>query len=128
MNDKLVQQRQQAGKAKSFLERVLAEPENEIQRAATIQAFEMLFELAWKYMKTLVEQDGGETPASPKAVIREAGRHGYIDNPDQWLEFLLNRNLSSHTYVEAVAEKVYQTAKTNFLESVNTLLEKTKSP
>lgn len=81
MNDKLEVQKRQLARAKDFLDRALAQPENEFQRAAVIQAFEFCFELSWKYLKTLVEDDGSMV-ASPKAVIREAARHGFIDDPE----------------------------------------------
>ncbi len=119
MMDKLAAQRTQLARVQAFLRRVLAEPENDIQQAAAIQAFELCFELAWKYLKTLLEDDGSVI-ASPKAVFREAARHGFIDNPDQWFEFLAARNLTVHTYIEAVATKVYGIIKDNFA----TVLEK----
>jgi nucleotidyltransferase substrate binding protein (TIGR01987 family) len=125
MTNKLAAQRQQLSQAKDFLQRMLAEPESEMQRAATIQAFELLFELTWKYLKTLLEEDGMSIPASPKGVIREAGKHGFIDNPEVWFDFLFSRNLTVHTYIEAVAQKVYLSAKNDFLTAVNTLLDKT---
>jgi hypothetical protein len=48
---KATAQKQQLVQARAFLGRTLATPEDEIQRAATIQAFELCFELSWKYLK-----------------------------------------------------------------------------
>ncbi|HEY1835297.1 MAG TPA: HI0074 family nucleotidyltransferase substrate-binding subunit [Candidatus Saccharimonadales bacterium] len=121
MNDKLEAQKGQLKKAKGFLDRALKQPENEFQRAAVIQAFEFCFELSWKYLKTLVEDDGSMI-ASPKAVIREAARHGFIDNPEDWFGFLQSRNLTTHTYIEAVAEKVYATVKDEFAAALEKLI------
>jgi nucleotidyltransferase substrate binding protein (TIGR01987 family) len=121
MNDKLEAQKRQLAKAKDFLDRALAQPENEFQRAAVIQAFEFCFELSWKYLKTMVEDDGSMI-ASPKAVIREAARHGCIDNPEAWLGFLQARNLTTHTYIEAVAEKVYGAIKNEFAAALSQLI------
>jgi nucleotidyltransferase substrate binding protein (TIGR01987 family) len=121
MNDKLEAQKKQLVKAKDFLDRALVQPENEFQRAAVIQAFEFCFELSWKYLKSLVEDDGSMI-ASPKAVIREAARHGFIDNPEAWLNFLQSRNLTTHTYIEAVAEKVYLSVKNEFAPALEKLV------
>ena len=108
MIDQMDVRRQQLLKAQAFLKHALGAPVSDIQRAATIQAFEFCFELAWKYLKALVEDDGSIV-ASPKAVFREAARHGIIDNPELWFELLRARNLTVHAYVEAVASQVYKT-------------------
>lgn len=109
-------------KAQAFLGRVLAIPEDEIQRAAAIKAFEFCFELSWKYLKSLVEEDAGMI-ASPRSVFREAAKHGFIDNPAQWFNFLDARNLTVHTYVEAVAEQVYGVIKGDFASALSKLIE-----
>ncbi|HVC36410.1 MAG TPA: HI0074 family nucleotidyltransferase substrate-binding subunit [Candidatus Dormibacteraeota bacterium] len=121
---KAVAQKQQLIRARDFLGRTLLAPEDEIQRAATIQAFEFCFELAWKYLKTLVEEDDGMV-ASPKAVFREAAKHGIIDNPSDWFNFLDSRNLTVHTYIEVVADKVYRVVKNDFVGALNKLIETT---
>ncbi|MGH7237428.1 MAG: HI0074 family nucleotidyltransferase substrate-binding subunit [Candidatus Saccharimonadales bacterium] len=121
-NAKLAEQKAQLGKARDFLNRVLAAPENEIQRAAAIQAFEFSFELSWKYLKTLLEADGKSIFASPRAIFRDAAQHGFIDNPEQWFGFLEYRNLTAHTYVEAVAEKVYAKIQTELVAALDELI------
>jgi nucleotidyltransferase substrate binding protein (TIGR01987 family) len=118
-------QKQQLTRARAFLGRALAAPPDEIQRAGTIQAFEFCFELSWKYLKSLVEEDAGMI-ASPKAVFREAARHGIIDNPETWFEFLRARNRTVHTYVEAVAEQVYDVIKDDFVAALDRLIEGVK--
>jgi len=47
---------------------------------------------------------------APKLVIREAARLKIIEDPESWIHFIDQRNLSSHTYKEALAEQVYSTA------------------
>ncbi len=118
---KLEAQKQQLVRARSFLLEVLGTPENKIQRAAAIQAFELCFELSWKYLKGLVEEDAGMV-ASPRSVFREAAKHGYIDNPEDWFGFLEARNLTVHTYVEILAEKVYATIKSDFIPTLDKLI------
>ena len=115
-------QKQQLIGVRDLLRRMLAAPENETQRMATIQAFELCFEPAWKYLKSLVEEDAGMV-SSPKAIFREAAKHGFIDNPEAWFEFLKARNLTVHTYIEAVAEQVYGVAKNDFKLALDKLIE-----
>ncbi len=116
---------QQLEKAQAFLQRALSAPEGELQRAASIQAFEFCFELSWKYLKSLIEEDG-RLATSPKATFREAAQLGYIDNLEIWFEFLTARNLTVHTYIESIADDVYQVIKNSFAPALKKLLESTK--
>ncbi|MFN4232292.1 MULTISPECIES: nucleotidyltransferase substrate binding protein [Thermus] len=85
---------------------VLAQPKNEFLRDSAIQRFEFTFELAWKVLKEYLEYQGIEA-RSPRAAIRSAFQVGLLPEDPGWLEMLELRNLTSHTYDEALAEKVY---------------------
>lgn len=122
MTEKLERQRQQIIKAKLFLDRMLAKPEDEMQRAASIQAFGFCFEPFLKYLKSMVEQDGSVV-ASPKAVFREAAHHGRIDNPERWFAFLRPRNPTSHTYVEVITARVYEVIKQDLAAALSNLVK-----
>ncbi|MBI3018618.1 MAG: nucleotidyltransferase substrate binding protein [Deltaproteobacteria bacterium] len=60
-----------------------------------------------------------------KDIFREAGKQGFIDKVESWFEYLEARNLTSHTYDEAIADKVYARAKEFELEA-SLLLQKIK--
>lgn len=90
-------------KAVLRLEEALQQPKNDFLRDSVIQRFEFSIELAWKTSKKMM----GTGTASPKDVIREMAQSGYIQDIDIWLESIDMRNLSSHTYKEDLAEKVY---------------------
>lgn len=109
-------------KALKALDEALREPKNSIVRDASIQRFEFCVELAWKTSKKML----GTTSSAPKLVIREMADNGLIDQPEAWFAFLEARNLGSHTYKEALAEKVYAVAK-DFLPSGQNLLKKLKA-
>lgn len=109
-------------KALKALAEALAEPKNSIVRDATIQRFEFCVELAWKASKKML----GTASSAPKIVIREMAQAGLIQDPQIWFDFLEARNLSSHTYKEEMAEKVYAVAK-SFLPEGQALLLKLKS-
>lgn len=110
-------------KAVLALAKALQEPKNDITRDASIQRFEFCVELAWKTAKKLT----GTSTSTPKQVVREMAQAGLIDDVYLWLEAIDQRNLSSHTYNEELAEKVYQFIK-SFLPHAQKLVEKLKTP
>lgn len=73
---------------------------------ATIQRFEFTVELYWKLLKRLLEAKG-VIVQYPKDVLREAYAGGLIDDEAIWLNMLKDRNLSSHTYNEELADEIY---------------------
>jgi uncharacterized protein with HEPN domain len=50
-------------------------------------------------------------------------RAGVITSPETWFDLIDARNEASHTYKEAVAEKVYATAKDSLKAFKNLLAE-----
>jgi nucleotidyltransferase substrate binding protein (TIGR01987 family) len=95
-------------RAVAKLEAFVSEPIlTERDRAGIIQAFEFSFELAWKAIQKYARTEGVEA-ASPRRAI-EAGIHlGLIgsDKEATWLSMMADRNLTTHTYQEAVAQQV----------------------
>ena len=64
-----------------------------------------------------------QTPSRDfKSLVREGSRFGLIDDPEVWFEYRRMRNITSHTYDEATAEKVAGSAK-SFLKDAKSLLE-----
>ncbi len=118
---RIVAQKTQLQKVRDFLDRILNSDENEIQRAAAIQAFEVGFELAWKYLKTLVEENG-TLAASPKSVFREAAKQRLLESPEIWFDFLVVRNSTVHTYIEELANEVYKFIRVSFLGELDKLI------
>lgn len=108
---KLQSQYEDLQKAVKRLKEASALPAGDsINQDATIQRFEFTFELAWKTMQTVVQENIKDV-YGPKQVIREAAKLGLIDDPVTWLDFLRSRNLTVHTYHEEVAKEVYKSAK-----------------
>ncbi|MBF0125499.1 MAG: nucleotidyltransferase substrate binding protein [Magnetococcales bacterium] len=73
---------------------------------ATIQRFEFCVELTWKTLKKLIEFEG-EVAKTPKQALQKAYAMEWIDNERLWLDMLMDRNLTSHTYQEVLAQRVY---------------------
>ena len=97
-------------KALSTLQKALAAPKDDMSRDAVIQRFEYVFELGWKTLQAACALQGVET-RSPKEAIRRAYEQGWMEDTDPWFRALEARNLTSHTYDEALAESVYQAAR-----------------
>ncbi len=108
-------------KSVTFLADVLQQPQNDYMRAAAIQAFEICFELAWKYLQTRLNEAGLEAN-SPRSAIRESGKAGLLENVEAWLVFAEQRNLTVHTYQPQLADEVYAIIKDDFLPAIQKLL------
>jgi nucleotidyltransferase substrate binding protein (TIGR01987 family) len=73
---------------------------------ATIQRFEFTFELSWKFLKDYFLERGIQLNY-PKEVIKEAFAVGIINDETIWIEMLTDRNMTSHTYDEKLADEIY---------------------
>ena len=109
-------------KALNTLRKALSVPKDDLSRDAVIQRFEYVFELGWKTLQAACALQGVET-RSPKESIRRAFELSWVEDIDPWFRALEARNLTSHTYNEALAESVYETAK-NFPRFVDEILKK----
>lgn len=101
---------ERVNQALSTLDEVLAMPYTVIVRDASIQRFEYTFEIAWKLFKKVAKVDGIEV-TSPRQALRAAYQMRLITDIDIWFEMLEDRNMTSHTYDQYIANKVYESAK-----------------
>lgn len=101
--------RENAHHALETLEQILTEPVSTIVRDASIQRFEYTFETVWKLLKVYLLEIQGIDAGSPKACFREAFKVGILtqEQTEQGMKMTDDRNLTSHTYIEAVAAAVY---------------------
>lgn len=97
-------------KALNRLEEALALPKNDIVRDSVIQRFEFTVELSWKALQKFLHASGVSESLTPKNIFREAAKLNLIKDPEAWIKFIDDRNLSSHTYRESLAEQVYASA------------------
>lgn len=110
---------EELSKALDSLEKALSVEKTDISRDASIQRFEFCVELSWKTARKVM----GTSATAPKQVIREMAQSGLVDDVDFWLNSIDQRNLSSRTYNEKLAEEVFGFAK-SFLEPAKNLLAK----
>lgn len=77
-----------------------------IQKAGIIQFFEMGYELAWNTVKDYLEDQGFVDVKSPRSALKKAFEVGLIADGHTWMELLIDRNLTAHTYDEEKATAV----------------------
>lgn len=97
--------------------------ETELERAGLIQFFETTFELGWKVLKDYLESEG-YIVKSPRQAIKQAYQIELINDGHVWLEALSKRNLTTHTYDEALAKEFITEIKNKFLPAVTDLYER----
>ena len=100
--------------------------EIEIIKAGVIQNFEFTYELCWKFMKRWIEENVSPDivdGVTRKELFRLSAENRLIVDVEEWMEYHKSRNLTSHTYDEEVAERVYQTA-VKFLSGAKDFLER----
>lgn len=107
---KLKQRLDSCERALMTLEEILEEEFSVIVRDAAIQRFEYTFESLWKLLKRYLQEGEGIICNSPKRCWREA-LAVHLANEEEVKQLLAmtdDRNLTSHTYVEAIAESIYR--------------------
>jgi nucleotidyltransferase substrate binding protein (TIGR01987 family) len=80
---------------------------SELEKTGAIKCFEYCYELSWKLMKKILLKKGVET-SNPRDAFREAGINHLVDDPEMWFDFILKRNLTSHTYDEQLANEIFE--------------------
>ena len=106
------QQTQQAIAAlKQMVEKPMQDDRSNVD--ACIQRFEFTIELFWKLLRRILETKG-IIVVYPKDVLRAAFSGQLIDHETQWLSMLNDRNQTSHTYNEKLADEIYQHIKDYF--------------
>lgn len=95
----------------------------ELERAGIIQFFEMTFELAWKVLKDYLESEG-YIVKSPRETVKQAFQIGLIDDGHIWIDALSNRNLTTHTYDEELAQKMTSEILNSYIPELDKMYKK----
>ena len=81
-------------------------PLSDLEKQGLVQAFEYTFELGWNTLKDYLTFQGITDLVGSRDTIREAFSRGLIDDGEGWMGMLVDRNRSSHTYNEELAEEI----------------------
>jgi nucleotidyltransferase substrate binding protein (TIGR01987 family) len=119
---RLQQRQQDLRRAVARLREACEQPDSPFLRDAVIQRFEFCWELAWKALKLRLADLGIEALA-PRDTFREALKVGLIDDGNAWTLAQQQRNLTSHTYDEALAAAVYHYVRTTGLPLLEGLVQ-----
>ena len=108
MNDQIKATFSTTEKALIALKQMVDKPmqEDRSNVDAAIQRFEFTIELFWKLLKKILVSKGVEV-VYPKDVLQQAYKGSLIDNEQLWIAMLRDRNLTSHTYNEELADEIY---------------------
>jgi nucleotidyltransferase substrate binding protein (TIGR01987 family) len=91
------------------------------QKAGIIQFFEMSYELGWKTLKNLLEEQGFSDVASPRSTLKKSHEIGLIADGRAWVELLEDRNLTAPTYDEITVNEVEQLIHVRYFPLLKTL-------
>lgn len=103
------------------LRKSLGQRKNEYVRDSAVKRFEFTFELFWKCLQAYCAFQGIEC-ISPRESIRQAFRLKVLSNDGTFFEMLEDRNLSSHSYNEKVADEIYSKLK-RYSHAMETVIE-----
>ncbi len=81
-------------------------PLSELEQQGLVQAFEYTYEMAWNTMRDYLIYQGISDLVGSRDTIRESFSQGLIIDGEGWMDMLVDRNRSSHTYNLAVAETI----------------------
>lgn len=109
------------------LEFIDPEVERKILRDSTIQRFEYSVDTLWKYLKEYLLQIKGITQNSPKPVFRSCLQANLVSaqETEKLMEMVDDRNLTTHTYKEDLANTISEHIPT-YLNLMEKLLQESK--
>ncbi len=95
--------------------RLMAERElTPLEKQGVIQAFEYTYELAWNALKDYLLWQGIGGIVGSRDTIRESFSRGLIEDGEGWMQMLVDRNRTSHTYNEETAESILTNIKDKY--------------
>lgn len=94
-------------KALSQLEKFISKGKlNELEEQGLIQAFEYTHELAWNVLRDYLREQGNAAIHGSRDATREAFKLDLITDGDTWMDMIRDRNRTSHTYNQIVANQI----------------------
>ena len=118
--DELINFRKTLDQLKKFAQMPI---QNDRDKAGIFQAFKYTFEQSWKAMQKKAGHEGVEI-GSPKKAFMFAFQNGWIDKSHEliWLKMIEDRNLTTHTYKEDIANEVLQNIIRDYIPAYTAVL------
>ncbi len=80
---------------------------DDIIKEGIIQRFDYTHELAWNVMKDFLTEIGNVQIFGSKDATKEAFQAELINAGDVWMDMIMSRNKTSHTYNEETADDIF---------------------
>lgn len=91
--------------------------QNDINRLALIQAFEIVFELGWKLLKDYLAEKDIQV-FTPRDVIKSAFSANILPTAQIWIDMAQDRNASSHEYNQDKVDLILKNISTVYYEEI----------
>jgi nucleotidyltransferase substrate binding protein (TIGR01987 family) len=101
------------------------EEQDDISTDAGIKRFELCYELAWKLIKTYLE-DLGIICKNPRSCFKAAFSNDLIDDDKVWMDMIHDRNLLVHTYTMEQSREIFDHIKDKYFDSLKYLWDRIK--
>lgn len=79
-----------------------------LEQQGLIQSFEFTHDLAWNVLKDYLEDKGITGLIGSKDATRAAFKNGLIEQGEDWMKMIEDRNKTSHTYDHNIAQEVVE--------------------
>lgn len=92
-----------------------------LEQQGLIQSFEFTHELAWKMLKDYLEYQGISNIVGSRDASRFAFQNALINDGEVWMQMIVARNQTSHTYNIKIAQAVVDSILNQFYPAFNQL-------
>ena len=97
---------------------------SELERQGLIQSFEFTHELAWNVMKDYFAYQGNPEIRGSRDATREAFKFELINDGEAWMDMIISRNRTTHTYDEETAIEIVDAILKDYVALFNDFKEK----
>ena len=97
---------------------------SDLEQQGLIQSFEFTHELAWNVLKDYLEEKGVTSLIGSKDATRAAFKNGLIEDGEDWMNMIEDRNKTSHTYDPKIAREVVDNILKRFYPAFEKLARK----
>ena len=95
-----------------------------LEKQGLIQVYEYTYELGWNTLKDYLNYQGIVNIVGSRDTIRESFSRELIADGEGWIDMLIDRNKTSHTYNEETAEEIVQNICEKHLDLLTALKQK----
>ena len=85
-----------------------------LEQQGLIQGFEYTHELAWNTLKDFLEARGTTNLFGSRDATRAAFALGLIEKGEIWMQMIVSRNETTHTYNEEAVERIVAVIKNDY--------------